>query len=153
MTPRFQSVDASRTRTGLVYLSRSAGRTVAGHAGDYQSITTRSSPPSCLPRDERTSSSLLPSTRPGTGSRSRPSVDLGRVADELAAELNRAREVGEGRPEDIHQIEGEAQKIEREIAAARAGDRDAADRADLALKELKAEVDRLDAETETSRLA
>jgi molecular chaperone DnaK len=83
----------------------------------------------------------------------RPSVDLDRVAEELAAELDRAREVGAGRSQDVGQIESEAQKVEREVAAARSGDRDAADRADLALKELKAAVDRLDAETETSRLA
>src|SRR5262249_43927864 len=71
---------------------------------------------------------------------------------DLAVEVARAREIGATRPDDVSRIEREAQKVDRELAAARAGDRDAADRADLALRELKAEVDSLDAETETVRL-
>lgn len=83
----------------------------------------------------------------------RPSVDVGTVVAELATELGRAREVGSTRPEDVRRLESEGAIVEREIAAARDGDRDAADRADIALKELKAAVDRLDAETETQRLS
>jgi molecular chaperone DnaK len=81
-----------------------------------------------------------------------PSIDVGSVEVDLAAELERAREVGAVRPDDVQRVEEEAREIENEIAAARAGDRDAADRADRALKELKAAVDSLDAETESLRL-
>ena len=83
----------------------------------------------------------------------RPSVDVATVQHDLNTELARAREVGEARPEDVRRMEQDAVAIERELAAARAGDRDAADRADLSLKEMKAAVDRLAAETETIRLA
>jgi molecular chaperone DnaK len=83
----------------------------------------------------------------------RPSVELDAVEGDLAAEIARARDVGASRPDDVTRIEREAQEVERELAAARVGDRDAADRAERALKEMKARVDSLDAETETVRLA
>jgi molecular chaperone DnaK len=82
-----------------------------------------------------------------------PSIEIADVESDLTAELTRAPEVGSARPADVAQIERDAGDVEREIAAARAGDLDAADRADRALKELKANIDSLDAETETLRLA
>lgn len=83
----------------------------------------------------------------------RPSVNVATVQQDLKIELARAREVGAARPDDVAKIEEDAVAIEHELVAARAGDRDAADRADLGLKEMKAAVDRLGLETETIRLA
>ena len=82
----------------------------------------------------------------------RPSVELGALEQTLAAELERAKQVGEDRPDDLDAIENDARAVEREIQVASAGDRDAADKADIALKELRASIDRLEAETETVRL-
>ena len=81
----------------------------------------------------------------------RPTVDLVDVKEDLDVELRRARDVGSGRAEDVQRIEQAGHDIERDIEAATTGDRDSADRADLALRELKAEVDRLEAETEVVR--
>jgi molecular chaperone DnaK len=83
----------------------------------------------------------------------RPGVDLTSVAEELSQELVRAHEVGLDRTDDILRIEQGARGIERDLQAAGGGDHDAADRASLGLKHLKAEVDRLNAETASVRSA
>lgn len=83
----------------------------------------------------------------------RPTVEVAAVAQDLAAEVERAHTVGASRPDDVRRITEEAEEVERDLAAARAGDRDAADRANHGLNDLKASVDRLELETEAVRLA
>ena len=53
----------------------------------------------------------------------RPAVDVLEVEVDLTAELERAREVGNTRPEDVQRLESDARDVEQQIAAARAGDR------------------------------
>lgn len=83
----------------------------------------------------------------------RPGIEPELISADLESELRRAQEIGESRPDDLGRIHSSARTVERELATAQAGDPDAADRADLALRELKASVDRLALETEGDRAA
>jgi molecular chaperone DnaK len=83
----------------------------------------------------------------------RPAIEPELVAADLETELQRAQEVGESRPDELGKIHAAARAVERDLASAQAGDPDAADRADLALRDLKAAVDRLALETEGERAA
>ncbi len=83
----------------------------------------------------------------------RPEIDISSVRSDLQQELDRARELADGHDEDLLALEREASRVEHHIEAASGGDRDAADRADNTLAEFVASVNRLEAESEGTRMA
>lgn len=81
-----------------------------------------------------------------------PTVDPEHLDQDLSRELERAAEVAGSRTSELAEIQRDAARLRAEIGQARAGDEEQADRADRELRELKASVDRLAANTEVERL-
>src|SRR5262249_48383677 len=83
----------------------------------------------------------------------RPASEQELIKTHLESALRRGQEIGESRPGGIRDIHSAARGGEHEVIGGQAGDPDAGDRADLALRDLKAAVDRLALETEAHRAA
>jgi molecular chaperone DnaK len=81
-----------------------------------------------------------------------PTVDPEYLDADLSRELQRAAEIAGSRTSELAEIQHDGTKLRAEIQQARAGDEEQADRADRELRELKAAIDRLAANTEVERL-